>query len=412
MAATTAIPYQRSSGAQPTLRRHSLHQAIATHGSNHQVILSTTKGKGSGSNGAANDNVQVTRITGGHKRIPSDPLDESIYNLVLRPGEEDRPPPLYRSKYASQVRAAHVAARRQTGEGRAPKSGSRKSAGSSESVSGGLVSSPTDSVTGGNRKPLQLSRLSPSKQRNPRAASSATEESASRNEASQRKAGQLATQRALIKPASGRIALAAERRSNATTPVVADPSMEPNMDDTATATAYGEEHLMDDSASADELVPEELLAHLSIADDPTAIHHRQEDMNGGRPTEMLSSLTTNSGKFDTNRGKAGRATVAGAKFKEKVHTKGAGSAPQPLTSSSSVSGAGGQSRRMLPEGERMVILAGLKANHQSLLGQYNRLPVTTDTAGKINRKISIENQLKLLEDDIRRFSHPNIIIQQ
>jgi hypothetical protein len=40
-----------------------------------------------------------------HNRIPSDPLEESIYNLVLRPGIDDKPPALYKSKFAKIVRA-------------------------------------------------------------------------------------------------------------------------------------------------------------------------------------------------------------------------------------------------------------------------------------------------------------------
>ncbi|KAJ1559035.1 hypothetical protein HK405_012251, partial [Cladochytrium tenue] len=50
-----------------------------------------------------------------------------------------------------------------------------------------------------------------------------------------------------------------------------------------------------------------------------------------------------------------------------------------------VAGAGGAPRRLLPESERVAVLAGLRTNHQALLGVYNRLPVTNDTTAKANR---------------------------
>ena len=47
--------------------------------------------------------------------------------------------------------------------------------------------------------------------------------------------------------------------------------------------------------------------------------------------------------------------------------------------------AGG--RRVLPEGERLVILAGLKSNYNSMMNIYQRLSVSVDSITKINRYI-------------------------
>ncbi|KAJ3115529.1 hypothetical protein HDU96_000476 [Phlyctochytrium bullatum] len=91
-----------------------------------------------------------------HRRLPSDPLNESIYNLVTKP-EDDRPPPLYRSRFAQQVRAEHLANKR---GGNAQKGGQGGSSGSfdagplplsSSSWSPGMVSPPNHGSNGGSR---------------------------------------------------------------------------------------------------------------------------------------------------------------------------------------------------------------------------------------------------------------------
>ncbi|TPX51986.1 hypothetical protein SeMB42_g01722 [Synchytrium endobioticum] len=64
----------------------------------------------------------------------------------------------------------------------------------------------------------------------------------------------------------------------------------------------------------------------------------------------------------------------------------------------------------LPESERAAILAGLKANLEKLEQEYGRLSLTTDTVPKINRKVGMERDLRRLEEDIKKFSRPNIYV--
>ncbi|TPX36578.1 hypothetical protein SmJEL517_g01310 [Synchytrium microbalum] len=64
----------------------------------------------------------------------------------------------------------------------------------------------------------------------------------------------------------------------------------------------------------------------------------------------------------------------------------------------------------LPESERQVILSGLKSNLEKLEQEYGRLSLTTDTVPKINRKVGMERDLRRLEEDIKKFSRPNIYV--
>ncbi|KAJ3045657.1 hypothetical protein HDV00_007783 [Rhizophlyctis rosea] len=64
----------------------------------------------------------------------------------------------------------------------------------------------------------------------------------------------------------------------------------------------------------------------------------------------------------------------------------------------------------LPEDERAKILEGLKKNWTKLNSDYQKLSLTVDTVPKISRKVNMEQQLKLLEDNIHKFSHPNILV--
>ncbi|KAJ3168583.1 hypothetical protein HDU88_001473 [Geranomyces variabilis] len=64
----------------------------------------------------------------------------------------------------------------------------------------------------------------------------------------------------------------------------------------------------------------------------------------------------------------------------------------------------------LPEDERLKILEGLKSQWQRLNGEYQRLSLTVDTVPKIARKVNMEQQLKHLETNIHKFSHPNILV--
>ncbi|KAI8920813.1 calmodulin-binding-domain-containing protein [Powellomyces hirtus] len=64
----------------------------------------------------------------------------------------------------------------------------------------------------------------------------------------------------------------------------------------------------------------------------------------------------------------------------------------------------------LPEDERLKILDGLQNQWKRLNGEYQRLSLTVDTVPKIARKVNMEQQLKHLETNIHKFSHPNILV--
>ncbi|RKP19747.1 hypothetical protein ROZALSC1DRAFT_28687 [Rozella allomycis CSF55] len=68
--------------------------------------------------------------------------------------------------------------------------------------------------------------------------------------------------------------------------------------------------------------------------------------------------------------------------------------------------------QLLPEEERLSILAGLQAKLNKLNTDYQKLSLTVDTIPKINRKVGIENQLKALEQDIAKFSKPNMYVKK
>ena len=65
----------------------------------------------------------------------------------------------------------------------------------------------------------------------------------------------------------------------------------------------------------------------------------------------------------------------------------------------------------MPEQERAQILASLKDTWTKLNNDYQRLSLTVDTVPKIARKITMEHSLKKVEDDIEKFSHPNILVR-
>ncbi|KAJ3013941.1 hypothetical protein HKX48_005429 [Thoreauomyces humboldtii] len=64
----------------------------------------------------------------------------------------------------------------------------------------------------------------------------------------------------------------------------------------------------------------------------------------------------------------------------------------------------------LPEVERLKILEGLQMQWKRLNGEYARLSLTVDTVPKIARKVNMEQQLKHLETNIHKFSHPSIMV--
>ncbi|KAJ3062691.1 hypothetical protein HDU99_005128, partial [Rhizoclosmatium hyalinum] len=187
----------------------------------------------------------------------------------------------------------------------------------------------------------------------------------------------------ISKPTSGRIAMAAERRSNAATPVVADT----NAWDHLAADAAESTSPLKKGVNYEE-VPEELIEHWEPFENDVDEAGRVMRKSSPPPTEMESGAVRKQAIKKNQSNKSGSMAMPAGSI------------------------GGGNRRRMLPEAERLAVLAGLKSNYQSLLGIYNRLPVATDTVSKINRKISIEKQLALLEEDIKKFSHPNIIIDE
>ncbi|KAJ3198886.1 hypothetical protein HDU82_000901 [Entophlyctis luteolus] len=244
--------------------------------------------------------------------IPSDPLDESVYNMVVRPGA--RAAPLYKSKYAKAVRSEHAAVR-----------GAARAAG----AAAGDVPAAVEKSGGAHAKPRAIAAVPASKP--------------------------------ISQPTSGRIALAAERRSTATTPVVADPSAWDNM------VADSAEPVFPANMSLRcqlEEVPEELLDNWEPFVDNNATDEPVERKSSPPPTEMASGAVRKHGS------------------KKAQHAKVCNSS---ISTSGAAANAGSGRRRLLPEAERFALLAGLKANYNSLMGIYNRLPVTTDTISKINR---------------------------
>ncbi|KAJ3307943.1 hypothetical protein HDU76_004234 [Blyttiomyces sp. JEL0837] len=512
-----------------------------------------------------------------HRRIPSDPLNESIYNLVLRPGIDDRPPPIYKSKYAGQVRAEHLAARRGVAGSHgniAAVAAAAAAAGNGTSVFvagslpvgvgfGGMADAAergfggmgggSGGLTGTKKavkKGVKLSGQSKLTKSSSVVNNLVSKQNAKKVGGTSRAkkaddASRSTVQKPITKPTAGRIALAAERRSNASTPVVADPTTWDHLaadeaeldrisqlkisngpsshrDDSRNnhyhselhASHYQQQHQQNhvnsnahhshqqqlyshhqhhpesdsihqhhqqqqqqlhhshqqqqqyphqyyeqqhhhQQQTIDE-VPEELEISPSTQDDynytypyddePNMNKQQHTTHNDAPPTEMSSSSTrrnqhpkrdpTTKKKFPTgavfnaaansnaaNHSKRSTGTGGATSPSGTVRSDGSGSGSlyyqqqqqqqqnRSTMSMGGVSGAGGNARRLLPEGERLAILAGLRSNYESLMALYNRLPVTTDTASKISRKLSIEKQLQLLEDDIKRFSNPNIIIE-
>ncbi|XP_031346111.1 enkurin [Photinus pyralis] len=67
--------------------------------------------------------------------------------------------------------------------------------------------------------------------------------------------------------------------------------------------------------------------------------------------------------------------------------------------------------RYVTKEQRAELLKGLKDNWEELQRQYQGLPIITDTIPKINRKLKLENDLKLLEKDIVLLErHPYIYV--
>ncbi|KAI9336178.1 hypothetical protein BDR26DRAFT_865289 [Obelidium mucronatum] len=315
--------------------------------------------------------VQINPTTRSRRRIPSDPMDENIYNMVLRPGIEDRPPPLYKSKFAHHVRSEHLKARRTVSNPAAIPLERDHIARSAIPVSGIIKSSVKAGFKSSSKSEKEKNGKS-------------TTTTAKQKDPTKIHAPKSVT-KPISKPTSGRIAMAAERRSNAATPVVADPNSWDHI-----AAEAGDEPpppvpVVKKTLNYEE-VPEELIEHWEPFNQDT-------DEGLGRQ----SSPTP-------------REMETGSVRKQGIKKGGVAKGSAPILSGSNI--GGGNRRRMLPEAERLAVLAGLKSNYQSLMGIYNRLSVADDTVSKRNRKTSIEKQLTLLEEDIKKFSHPNIIIDE
>ncbi|KAJ3214440.1 hypothetical protein HDU67_001680 [Dinochytrium kinnereticum] len=166
--------------------------------------------------------------------------------------------------------------------------------------------------------------------------------------------------------------MAAEKRSNASTPVVADPS---RWDHIAADEAEAEilqrfRTIKIDDASQ----PLKCLSSVSPVPQlrrdeeevPEELDEGDEGGESGGPLREMASYAV--GNRRRVRVGGGDVSVGGAERIPNV-----------------VGAQGGGNRRMLPEAERLAILAGLKANHGALMELYNRMSVTVDTVSKMNR---------------------------
>ncbi|KAJ3231329.1 hypothetical protein HDU81_003848 [Chytriomyces hyalinus] len=400
--------------------------------------------------------VQISPSLRSRQRIPSDPLNESIYNMVLRPQQQgatrgistqDRPSPLYKSKFASHVRAEHLAARRTMSNptysaATGPVGESYQDGGSRGSLGGGVDGSKTGGVSrggkgkvggGGAGKSVAIRVSSQGIERDSIARAAGASNLPSMGKKPSSKSGKVPLKlkkadpstrilapkpvtKPISKPTSGRIALAAERRSNASTPVVADPCAWDHLAADAAEEPFLKSRILQQQQQQQQQqksklplgqgsndqekeveVPEELIDQwepfAADAEESVAVRRRSSPP----PTEMssLGGVSTRKNASINKKNGAG----AGGKVFHANHNGNGGI-------------GGGNKRRMLPEAERIAVLAGLKSNYHSLQAIYNRLPVAMDSISKINRKTSIEKQLSLLEEDIKKFSHPNIIIDE
>ncbi|KAJ3096853.1 hypothetical protein HDU97_005481 [Phlyctochytrium planicorne] len=365
-----------------------------------------------------------------HRRLPSDPLNESIYNLVTRP-EDDRPPPLFKSRFSQHVRQEHFNSRRSGKGGNdgnfAPLSSSSWSPASvmererpgTDGAGGGLagigkaIAKKRDSKIGVPSKQsvldhprvvpktstgLYVSSQKPSSLRTDKRksdySSSSTTVTKSRTKIAQKRqqlqkahrppkqhSDVIQTNRPISKPTSGRIAMAAEKRSNASTPVVADPL---RWDNVAADEAEAEIlqkfkdglHISPEATyqqTHEDEVPEELE---STADAEEELEKALPMSNLVLPAREMESTTLHSLSFQNKRKL--RPHVAPGNSPT-LHPNGA-RIPTVTTS-----GQNNGARRMLPEAERLAILAGLKANHGAILEMYQRMSVSVDTVSKMNR---------------------------
>lgn len=65
---------------------------------------------------------------------------------------------------------------------------------------------------------------------------------------------------------------------------------------------------------------------------------------------------------------------------------------------------------LMPQTERLAMLEGLRKNWEKLNLEYQKLSLTVDTVPKIARKVSLEQNLKHVEEYIKKFSNPNVLV--
>ncbi|RKP00478.1 hypothetical protein CXG81DRAFT_26833, partial [Caulochytrium protostelioides] len=97
---------------------------------------------------------------------------------------------------------------------------------------------------------------------------------------------------------------------------------------------------------------------------------------------------------------ASQARVAATQPRRGGAARDAQEAPEPV----------GPQYAPLPEEDRVEILDSLRAQRDRLCRDFGKMSLCVDTLGKINRKLALENEIKAVEADIRKFENPNILI--
>ncbi|KAJ1516439.1 Nudix hydrolase 21, chloroplastic [Coelomomyces lativittatus] len=128
--------------------------------------------------------------------------------------------------------------------------------------------------------------------------------------------------------------------------------------------------------------------------------YRRKKNYGCPPQYPIASPVTSSG-FITSHGSGG----------PPPHGSSLSSSSSSLSSATPSGSEGVPPDLELPEDQRLLLLKGLKTNWEKMNSEYQKLSLTVDTVPKITRKLTIEAQLKQLEEDIQRFSHEKIRIK-
>jgi hypothetical protein len=162
--------------------------------------------------------------------------------------------------------------------------------------------------------------------------------------------------------------MAAERRSNASTPVVADPTSWDNV--------------LANEAEADFLA-DQMKQSLNLQESKMNNHY-EEDIAEEVPEELESQADTSEEFVSRHGGRSAGPITEMSTGPVKIKRTGPTSNNiQPKAYM--ISGSGSSKRRLLPEVERLAILAGLRANFDSLMGIYGRISLGSDTVSTLNR---------------------------